>query len=292
MKSYFAGSLALIAALGMGEVAGQDREPPYRPQREIRISTRGYEDWMSIYDNGSGTVGYGAGGSYQVFFKAGTFDFEAVEKELRSLKTLDKGDAGAHYSFGFDAERKKGDKPPAVFATADREYVSRLFQKGIESHHHAGDKQDRWGRFLLGRVAAIRMADTWEVESAEHDGQPVPGLAGLKLTIAIPTDHTKLVETVGGKERTAQMKIAPDFFSSTDQFELTAFVGEPFREKRVTVRGVYALAGDQLRIRRSGSPTSITGVVWDAAVEQPEGKQPRALDAKEGVLLVLKRPAK
>lgn len=287
MKSFIVQGLALIALLGAGVAAGQNKEGPRLPKKEISLSCP-FDDWMYIYDDGSGTVGFGAGGSYQVFFKAGTFDFDTVEKELRALKTLDKGDAAARYGFSFSADSKKGDKQPPSFATANRKYISGLFQKGIESHRHAGDKHDRWGPFLLGRVAAVRMADTWVVESAEHEGKPVEGLKGLKVTFADKT----LTETVGGKDRAAQVNIAPGVFSTSDQFELTAYVGEPFKEKRVTIYGVYALDGDDLRIRRSGSAGSVTGVVWDAAAKQPDGKQPQSLDAKEGVLLVLKREPK
>jgi|GEM_PF-6249313 len=281
----------LISLLGAEVATAQNKEGPRQPKKEIRLA-RSVDDWMYIYDDGAGTVGFGAGGSYQVFFKAGTFDFDKVEKELRALKTVEKGDAEAHYGFSFSADEKKGDKNPPGFATADRKYISGLFQKGIESHHHAGDKLDRWGPFLLGRVALVRMADTWVVESAEHDGKPVAGLKGLKVTVGSPRDEKKLTETVGGKARSAELRIATSFFSTADQFELLTHVGEPFKTKRVTIYGVYALDGDKLQIRRSGNSETVMGVNWDAKAEQPDGKQPKALDAKDGVLLVLKRETK
>ncbi len=289
MKSFVYG-LALIALLSAGRVEGQEKGPPQPHKKEIRLSYW-FDDWMYIYDDGSGTVGFGAGGSYQVFFKAGTFDYDKVEKELRALKTIDKKDAETCYGFAFRDVQKKDDKP-TVFLTADRDYISGLFQKGIEARHKPEGSFDGYGPFLLGRLAAVRMADTWVVESAEHDGKPVAELKGMKVTISSPARELTFTETVDGKERKTRMTTASGLLTSANQFEFEIYVGNANNSKRVTIYGVYALDGDELRIRRSGSPTTATGVIWDPKAEQPGGKQPKSLDAKDGVLLVLKRVTK
>jgi hypothetical protein len=289
MKSFVYG-LALIALLNAGRAEGQEKGPPKPHKKEIRLSYW-IDDWMYIYDDGSGTVGFGAGGSYQVFFKAGTFDYDKVEKELRALKTSDKKDAEACYGFAFRDTQKKDDKP-TVFLTADRDYISGLFQKGIESRDKSDERLEGYGPFLLGRLAAVRMADTWVIESAEHDGKPVAALKGVKVSISSPARELTFAETVDGKERKTRMVTASNLFRSANQFELEIYIGGASNSKRVKILGVYVLNGDELRIRRSGSPTTATGVIWDPKAEQPEGKQPKSLDAKDGVLLVLKRVTK
>lgn len=291
MKSLLVRVSVLLALLSSTVATGQEKNGVRRPTKQIRLYFTP-DNWMHLYDDGAGAVGFGAGGSYQVFFQAGTFDYDQVEKELRSLKTLAPGDPGARCRFSFSTDPKRENKRSPVYATTDRESIASLFQKGIESHAPRSGAFDRSRPFLLGQVAAFRMADTWVVESAQSDGRALAGLTGAKIVIGRSGNQGELTETVGGKERKVQMEIAPHLLSTAEQFEWTAYVGEPLKEKRLTIYGVYALAGDELRIRRSGSATTVLGIEWDVAAEQPAGKPPKSLDANEGVLLVLKREKK
>lgn len=289
MKS-FVQVLALIALLFMGRAEGQDKGAPKPHKKEISIYYP-FSDWMHIYDDGSGTVGFGAGGSYQVFFKAGTFDYEKVEKELRALKTIDKKDSDDRFTFSFREIPKKEEKV-TQYVTAERKYISGLFQKGIEARHKSEGQLQGYGPFLHGRVAGIRMADTWVVESAEFEGKPVPELKGLKLTISSPSREPTMTETVDGKEHKTKLVTASNLFTSANQFQLETYIGGASNSVRVWIHGVYALDGDTLQIRRSGSPKTITGIIWDPKAKQPEEKKIKSLDSKEGVLIVLKRVVK
>ena len=67
-----------------GNVVAQAMEPKPEVKRAINLGTK-IQYWLQIHSDGSGTVSYGAGGSYQGFFKAGTLDVEKVTKELKEL---------------------------------------------------------------------------------------------------------------------------------------------------------------------------------------------------------------
>ncbi len=280
MRSFVVWSLVLVALVA-SEVSAQEPKPP---KKEIFIMR--LPDFMHIYDDGSGTVGYGAGGPSEARFKAGTFDFDKVEKELRAIKTIETKETWGLYSFSFYEGKKVGKEKQ--FYTDDRKYMTGLFQKGIESRIDKDEGFNRNGAFLLGRVAGVQMVDTWVVESAEHDGKPVLELKGLKITIGNPRDDRNWIEKIDGKEYKAELKTATEYFSNPDEFELMTYL----RDKRIIIRGVYSLNGDELRIRRSGSPTTVSGVIWDSKAEQTDGEKPKKIDSKEGVLIVLKRVTK
>src|SRR5262249_5173520 len=123
--------VALSALGGLRGVAAQKKDKP-KPARTYAINVgTGIQHWLLIYSDGSGTVGYGAGGSYQGYFKAGAFDVEQVTKQLKGLPLDEKGEWQSHYYFDFESERKGPEKPGPKYYTQDRKLIPSLFEKAI-----------------------------------------------------------------------------------------------------------------------------------------------------------------
>lgn len=125
-------ALALIVSAGVRSVDAQGKTVP-KPKitRAIAIGAKG-TDWLEIHSDGSGTVGFGDGGSYQGYFKAGAFDVEQVTQDLKELPIDEQGTWRTHYYFGFESERKGPKQPGPKYHTQDRELIPLLFEQAIE----------------------------------------------------------------------------------------------------------------------------------------------------------------
>src|SRR5262249_57230631 len=64
---------------------------PEAPRSRAVLIYKDVQLWLHIYSDGSGTVGYGAGGSFQWRVPKGTFDPDKVTKQLKALPTAEKG---------------------------------------------------------------------------------------------------------------------------------------------------------------------------------------------------------
>jgi hypothetical protein len=126
--------LSALALVGLAASAAHGKDEPKSPRKERITVMKGLaEGWLHIYPDGSGTIGYGAGGSYQWYFKEGTFDFEKVGKQLRALPLDEKGHWRTHYHFGFSSERKGPEQPGPTYYTSDKKLILSLFEKAIEA---------------------------------------------------------------------------------------------------------------------------------------------------------------
>lgn len=104
--------------------------PGVKTEREPAIGIqRGWEQWLSIYADGSGVVGFGdGGGCNSCFFPKGTFDAPLVELELKALR-IEKGKFHTHYSFYLASERKGARPASAMRFTRDRKLIDSLYRK-------------------------------------------------------------------------------------------------------------------------------------------------------------------
>lgn len=154
--------VSVLALVGFDARAGQKQDGPKSPRKERLTIMKGLgEVWLHIYPDGSGTVGYGAGGSYQWFFKEGTFDFEQVTRQLKALPLDEKGTWRTHYHFAFESERKGPEQPGPSYYTADKKLVRSLFQKAVDASGARKEflfKDDR-GNSVLDRILAPPGAD-------------------------------------------------------------------------------------------------------------------------------------
>lgn len=117
--------LAVFGLSTAGPSAAQEKKAPVsKVERAITIWTPPSETWLHIYSDGSGIVGYGAGGARDGRFKAGTFDVAQVTKELKALKAGPKQE-NARYGFSFESERKTG----TAYYTQDQKAFPALFKK-------------------------------------------------------------------------------------------------------------------------------------------------------------------
>src|SRR5262245_53745302 len=89
--------VAASASAGLTEIVAQKTDAPKPALKHAITVGTGIQHWLLIYSDGSGTVGYGAGGSYQGRFKVGSFDVEQVARQLKGLPLDDKGDWRTHY---------------------------------------------------------------------------------------------------------------------------------------------------------------------------------------------------
>jgi hypothetical protein len=103
-----------------------------RPSRAISIRTP--NAWyLNINSDGSGRVGYGSSGPDSWGFKAGTFDIEKVNKDLKALTNDENGKMGSHFLFFLESERLAPDKPGPARYSRDNTVIPALLAKAIEA---------------------------------------------------------------------------------------------------------------------------------------------------------------
>lgn len=124
---------AFLTFLSGSQACAQKKEVPKPAVRDAVNVYKSVQEWLLIFSDGSGTVGYGAGGSYQGHFKAGTFDLEQVTKQLKELPLDEKGKHDTHYFFTFESERLSPEKSGPLYFTQDKKVISSLFDKATEA---------------------------------------------------------------------------------------------------------------------------------------------------------------
>jgi uncharacterized protein (TIGR03067 family) len=114
-----------------------------------------------------------------------------------------------------------------------------------------------------------RMQGTWTVASATHGGKQAPAerIKAMRLVIA----GDKITVKEGEVHEEATFTLAPD--QKPPAIDVT-----PGRASRKTIRGIYKLEGDELKI------------CWVREGERP--KEFASKDGSDAILLVLKREKK
>jgi len=103
-------------------------------KRSRAISVHTPNGWyLNIESDGSGRVGYGSSGPDSWGFKAGTFDVEKVNKDLKALANDEKGKMRTHFLFSLESERLAPDKPGQARYSRDNTVIPALFEKAIEA---------------------------------------------------------------------------------------------------------------------------------------------------------------
>lgn len=126
-----------------------------------------------------------------------------------------------------------------------------------------------------------RLKGTWVVESFDDGEEPVGKVKGATLRF----DDDKVFMTIPGeKEQAGTYGVEP--FKKPKHIDLTS---APPGEEKMTTRGVYELDGDTLKIRFGAVGIAIDG---SGKKTVTPSVRPKSLDAKEGVLMVLKREKK
>jgi hypothetical protein len=103
--------------------------------------------FLYLFDDGSGYLQYGSGATDNWPCKAGTFEAEKVLKELKALKSDEKGSSGSHFVLHFESERKKDESPPARYSK-DSKVILALFARAIDASEIR--KKDR-GAMLIDK---------------------------------------------------------------------------------------------------------------------------------------------
>ena len=126
-----------------------------------------------------------------------------------------------------------------------------------------------------------RLKGTWVVQSFDDGEEPVGKVKGATVRF----DGDKVFMTLpGAKEQEGTYAIEPS--KKPKQIDLTS---APPGEEKMTARGVYELDGDALKIRFGAVGIMIDGNGKKTVIPSV---RPKSLDAKEGVLMVLKREKK
>lgn len=124
-------TVAWLAA-GLSVAGGQAGAPKTPPKLTVRVGM-GFQSWLYIFADGSGTVGYGAGDPSTGYFKAGTFDVDRVVKQLKALPVDEKGTPRTHYDFSLESERKGPEEPGPAHYTTDRKLIPALFEQAYRA---------------------------------------------------------------------------------------------------------------------------------------------------------------
>ncbi len=114
--------------------APEKKDPKPKVEKVIGIWTPPYKQWLLIFSDGSGRLGYGAGGTPDTNrpITAGTFDVAQITKDLRGLKADIKDWQKARYGFNFESERK-GSEPGPTYYTQDQKVIPGLFKKATKA---------------------------------------------------------------------------------------------------------------------------------------------------------------
>ncbi len=118
-----------------GPAAVQEKKAPQpKVEQVVGLWTPPYQSWLNIYSDGSGRLGYGAGGTpdTNLPIPAGTFDAAQVTRDLRGLKADLKDWQKARYGFNFESERK-GPEPGPTYYTQDQKVIPALFEKAAKA---------------------------------------------------------------------------------------------------------------------------------------------------------------
>jgi hypothetical protein len=115
------------------KAAATDDVPPKSSRKHAITILKGVQEWLYIYTDGAGTVGYGAGGSYQGHFKAGTFDVEQVAQQLKKLPLDEKGTRQTHFLFLFESDRNGPEDAGPTRYTRDETLIPSLFERAVEA---------------------------------------------------------------------------------------------------------------------------------------------------------------
>jgi hypothetical protein len=113
--------------------AKKDSKP--KVEYAINIWTPPYERWLLIFSDGSGRLGYGAGGTpdTNLSIPVGTFDVARVTKDLRGLKADIKDWQKARYGFNFESERKGPEDSGPTYYTQEKKVIPALFEKATKA---------------------------------------------------------------------------------------------------------------------------------------------------------------
>jgi hypothetical protein len=123
----------LFSLVGLAALAAQEKNGAPVPLRRGVGVHKQIQAWLFINEDGSGSVGYGAGGDDQSSFKAGTFDLKRVIKQLKQLPIDKKGEWRTHYAFNFESQRKGPAEPGPLYYTRDRKLIDSLFEKAARA---------------------------------------------------------------------------------------------------------------------------------------------------------------
>lgn len=88
---------------------------------------------LSIRNDGSGELVFGAGGPDTWVAPAGTFKPEEVRKALDGLEFDPKGSGGSHFVVGYEEERKGPTDGPMARYTRDEKVIVSLFEKARDA---------------------------------------------------------------------------------------------------------------------------------------------------------------
>lgn len=132
-------SLCVVTVFALSSerpASGQDKnDPKPRVEQLIGIWTPPLKSWLQINSDGSGRLGYGAGGTPDTdrAIPAGTFDVAQVTKDLRGLKAEIRDWQKASYGFNFASERKGPEQPEPTYYTQDQKVIPALFEKAAKA---------------------------------------------------------------------------------------------------------------------------------------------------------------
>ena len=128
-----------------------------------------------------------------------------------------------------------------------------------------------------------KLEGTWIVQTAKASGSgsasKVEDLKGAKMVFA--GDKFKIV--ADGKEEEVSYTIDPT--KSPKELDVVAGKGD----KKIISRGIYELNGDELKLCVGIASESATKTSSGSVVEKVDSVRPKDFDAKQGVLLTLKR---
>jgi hypothetical protein len=127
--------LVFVLATERPASAQEKKDTKPKVEQAIGIWTPPYESWLLIFSDGSGRLGYGAGGTPDTNrpIPAGTFDVVQVTKDLRGLKADIKDWQKARYGFNFESERKGPEQPGPTYFTQDQKVIPALFEKAAKA---------------------------------------------------------------------------------------------------------------------------------------------------------------
>ena len=134
----------LVTPLGNSVTFAEEAKPV---QHVIGIRTP--TGWiLDIHGDGSGKLSIGSDAGDEWSFKAGTFDIEKVTKDLKALKSDDKGDGSSHFVYYLPAAEGKAQSTSPTGYSRDTKLISPILERAVEAANVKGAKRpgDLFGR--------------------------------------------------------------------------------------------------------------------------------------------------
>ena len=139
----------LVTPLGNSVTFAEEKKPV---QHVIGIRTP--TGWMlDIHGDGSGKLSIGSDAGDEWSFKAGTFDIEKVTKDLKALKSDDKGGGSSHFAYYLPAAEGKAQSTSPTGYSQETKVFAPILDLAVEAakvkdSKRPGDLFGRGARFL------------------------------------------------------------------------------------------------------------------------------------------------